>query len=160
MILQYPSEIAATFKSRSLWILDGAIGTELERRGYASTLPLWTSPANIERPDLVAAVHQEYMDAGATIITANTFRSTYYTYLKAGHSSQECEEACRAGIDIASKVVSGKALLAASLAPLEDCYRPDDTPPEDVIEEYHTKQVQLLASCNPDLILAETINTC
>jgi len=157
--LQPSAEISAVLESRLHWILDGAIGTELERRGYPSKLPLWTSPANIERSDLVEAIHQEYLEAGATIITANTFRSSYYTYEKGGRSWEEAKDACRAAIRIArSTVSSANILVAASLAPLEDCYKPRDTPSDDVLRKYHSRQVQMLASFNPDMILAETIN--
>lgn len=160
MKLRRSREILSSLNSRPLWILDGAIGTELERRGYPTKLPLWTSPANIERPDLVTAIHQDYLVAGATIITANTFRSSYYSYEKGGYSSLEAEDACRSAIRIARSIASSyNALVAASLAPLEDCYQPGDTPSNSVLIEYHSRQIRLLTNCKPDFILAETINT-
>ena len=45
--------------------LDGATGTELERRGVRSELPLWSAHALLECPDRVAEVHAEYVAAGA-----------------------------------------------------------------------------------------------
>ena len=56
------------------FLLDGAMGTELNNRGVKTELPLWTADANISHPDLVQNIHSEYIDAGANYITTNTFR--------------------------------------------------------------------------------------
>ena len=63
------------------FLLDGAMGTELNNRGVKTELPLWTADANILHPDLVQNIHSEYIDAGADYITTNTFRSTSWTCL-------------------------------------------------------------------------------
>ena len=57
-------------------ILDGAMGTELNRRGVNTELPLWTADSNILYPDLVQSIHEDYIQSGADIITTNTFRTT------------------------------------------------------------------------------------
>ncbi|HEU4725238.1 MAG TPA: homocysteine S-methyltransferase family protein, partial [Candidatus Eisenbacteria bacterium] len=55
-------------------LLDGAMGTELDRRGVATPLPLWSAQALIDAPEVVRAIHEDYLRAGADVITANTFR--------------------------------------------------------------------------------------
>ena len=50
-------------------IMDGAMGTELMRRGLKLPLPLWSSLANIEHNNQVINVHKDYIDAGSDIIT-------------------------------------------------------------------------------------------
>ena len=50
-------------------ILDGAMGTELMRRGYVG--PTWQ--ANLDAPELVQAIHADYVDAGAEAVLTNTF---------------------------------------------------------------------------------------
>ena len=50
-------------------LLDGAMGTELLRRGYVG--PTWL--ANLDVPDLVQSIHADYVDAGAEAILTNTF---------------------------------------------------------------------------------------
>ncbi|MCC6642745.1 MAG: homocysteine S-methyltransferase family protein, partial [Deltaproteobacteria bacterium] len=72
-------------------ILDGALGTELERRGVPSALPLWSAHALLERPDLVRAIHAEYVAAGAEILTANTFRTQERTLARAGFGARAAE---------------------------------------------------------------------
>ena len=51
------------------------MGTELQRRGVETRLPLWSSWALIEAPETVQAIHREYLEAGADVITTNTFRT-------------------------------------------------------------------------------------
>ncbi|MDX1650842.1 MAG: homocysteine S-methyltransferase family protein, partial [Myxococcota bacterium] len=45
-------------------VLDGATGTELERRGLACEAPLWSARALAEAPDAVLDVHRRYVAAG------------------------------------------------------------------------------------------------
>ena len=57
-------------------ILDGAIGTELERLGARMDQGVWCARALAESPDLVHEVHRRYLDAGADVITANSYSAT------------------------------------------------------------------------------------
>ena len=65
-------------------ILDGAIGTELERRGAAMDKDAWCARATQDIPDLVRAVHEDYIRAGADVITVNTFSSARHVLEAAG----------------------------------------------------------------------------
>ena len=57
-------------------ILDGANGTELERLGAPMDHGVWCARAIAEVPDLVHRVHRRYIDAGADVITTNSFSAT------------------------------------------------------------------------------------
>ena len=57
-------------------ILDGANGTELERLGARMDQDLWCARALADRPDLVHEVHRRYIDAGADVITTNSYSAT------------------------------------------------------------------------------------
>ena len=70
-------------------ILDGAMGTELQNRGVKVPLPLWSANANIEHPEIVINIHKDYIESGSDIITANTFRSTSWTYRKVGYGEKK-----------------------------------------------------------------------
>jgi len=76
--------IATSPDERTTLLLDGATGTELERRGVPTTLPLWSAWALAERPDVVEQIHADYVDAGVDVITANTFRTQRRTLAAAG----------------------------------------------------------------------------
>ncbi|HEX9403796.1 MAG TPA: homocysteine S-methyltransferase family protein, partial [Steroidobacteraceae bacterium] len=62
---------------RALMILDGALATELERRGADLEDPLWSAKCLIERPDLIRAVHLDYFNAGADVATTATYQATF-----------------------------------------------------------------------------------
>ena len=56
-------------------ILDGATGTELDRRGVDVTLPLWSARAMIDAPEVLEEIHVDYLRSGADAIVTNTFRT-------------------------------------------------------------------------------------
>ena len=68
-------------------IMDGAMGTELIRHGLELPLPLWSGDANLTHPGTIYQIHKENIDAGADILTTNTFRTTPRTYSKSGLSN-------------------------------------------------------------------------
>ncbi len=125
-------------------LLDGATGTELERRGQPCPLPLWSSHALLACPDLVEAIHSEYARAGAEIITANSFRTQRRT-LERGASEyarlgDRDAELTALAVNLArSGAESGRSArwVAGSAAPLEDCYRPDLVPHDETLRAEH-----------------------
>lgn len=142
-------------------LLDAAMGTELERRGVASGLPLWSARALLEAPQAVATIHAAEVAAGADILTANTFRTHRRTLAKEG-LGQRAEELTRKAVDLAREAAKGaerRVFVVGSLAPLEDCYRPDLVPEEEALEREHSNQARSLAAAGVDGILLETQNT-
>ncbi len=103
-------------------ILDGPLGTELTRRGVATTLPTWSAMALQTAPHVVAAIHADYAAAGATVHTANTFRTQQRTI------GADWQRWTNAAVQLALGAVPADHLVFGSLAPLEDCYRPDRSP--------------------------------
>ena len=55
--------------------LDGATGTELERRGVPMDADAWCGPSVAEHGEILCNVHKEYLNLGCDVITANTFAS-------------------------------------------------------------------------------------
>ena len=142
-------------------LLDGAMGPELQRRGADTRLPLWSARALVDAPDLVRAIHREEVEAGADVLTANTFRTHRRTLAKAGLGERSRE---LSGLAVrlareAADALGRKVLVAGSLSPLEDCYRPDLVPDDPALEAEHREQAESLAAAGVDLILLETHNT-
>lgn len=65
-------------------ILDGATGTELQRRGVPMHGVAWSAAAILTHPDIVRAVHEDYVRAGADIIITNTFSTARHVLEAAG----------------------------------------------------------------------------
>lgn len=140
-------------------ILDGATGTELERRGADTSTPIWSAMALLDAPKLVEQVHGEYLDAGAEVIITNTFRTHRRNLEKVG-MGDEAARLTALAVAIAQKAVraSGKrAWVAGSISPLEDSY---STAQPSTREEYlreHSEMARNLATAGVDLLLIETM---
>jgi S-methylmethionine-dependent homocysteine/selenocysteine methylase len=142
-------------------LLDAATGTELQRRGADTRLPLWSARALVESPELVSAIHQDEVAAGAEVLTANTFRTHRRTLEKAGLGGRSRELTLLA-VRLAREAAEGagrEVFVAGSLSPLEDCYRPDLVPEDEALESEHRDQAESLATAGVDVILLETHNT-
>ncbi|MEK7099345.1 MAG: homocysteine S-methyltransferase family protein [Patescibacteria group bacterium] len=153
-----------TFKKNKTYTLAGATGTEIQRRGFSTVLPLWSAGVLFERPDLLTDIYQDYIRAGADIITTNTFRTQRRTLAKA-RRAHETERINRLAVDLAvtareQEVGNARhVLIAGCMTTLEDCYRPDLVPPPDTCAREHGEQARLLAETPIDLFLLETFNT-
>jgi len=153
-------------------LLDGATGTELNRRGVDTALPLWSAGALLNAPDVLRQIHADYLAAGAEVITANTFR-THRRSLAHASLSHRARELTHLAVQIAREAaalhtprstlhvsrVTPRPLIAGSLAPLEDCYSPELVPPQEECEREHAEMARDLAKAGVDLILIETMNT-
>jgi homocysteine S-methyltransferase len=138
------------------------MGTELQRRGINAGLPLWSAAALTADTEAVYQIHCDYIDAGADIITTDTFRTTRRTFLHAGREDRSAE-LTRTAAKLAQSARDARpgrtVLIAGSIAPLEDCYRPDLVPfGEDLIEE-HAELASGLADAGVDFLLLETMGT-
>lgn len=136
-------------------ILDGPVGTELLRRGVPTPLPLWSAAAIDAAPDVLAAIHRDYAMAGATVHTANTFRTTPWALRAVGREADARRLTIRA-VQIARDAVPQSQRIAGSLAPLEDCYTPSLSPSPPLAERALSDGAELLAEAGVDLILCET----
>ena len=72
-------------------VLDGATGTELQRRGAAMDPAAWCGPATLHNDELLTDIHADYIRAGSDVITANTFASSRLMLTPAGYGDQVAE---------------------------------------------------------------------
>ena len=143
-------------------IMDGAMGTELIRRGVNLPLPIWSGDANLSHPKNVFQIHQDYENAGADILTTNTFRTTPRTYLKTGYSKLDAIDrafkSLNAAVSLARRAAKNeKTIIVGSIAPLEDCYSPELFPGSQAAENEFTQLSEWLFSAGADIILYETM---
>jgi S-methylmethionine-dependent homocysteine/selenocysteine methylase len=131
-------------------VLDGATGTELGRRGVDTRGTLFSAEALLSGQGLaiLRQVHLDYVRAGAQVVTANTFRTNPR---KAGARWRELTESA---VAIARE---GGVFVAGSMAPVEDCYRPELRPSRAVAFREHRQLARALAEAGCDLLLVETV---
>ena len=142
-------------------VLDGATGTELERRGVPTPLPLWSAAALETHPDLVRRIHADYLAAGAEILTANTFRTQRRALERGGWGERAAALTARAVALAREAVAEGgrDAWVVGSAPTLEDCYRPDRVPEEAALEREHAEHAEHLAAAGVAGVWVETMNT-
>ncbi|MCL6623718.1 MAG: homocysteine S-methyltransferase family protein, partial [Fimbriimonadales bacterium] len=142
-----------------LVILDGAMGTEIGRRGMPVTLPLWSARALMDNPDLVRQIHYEYARAGADVLTTNTFRTQKRTFAKIGRpelAESMTRLAVRLAKEVAREFPERGIRIAGSVAPLEDCFRPELSPGSADDEFLELSEILMEEGC--DFLLIETMN--
>ena len=117
--------------SAPLLILDGGTGRELARSGAPFRQPEWSALALIEGPQFVSAVHRAYVEAGADVITTNSYAVVPFHIGEARFADQGGALAALAGrlareVADAAHAASGRTVhVAGSLPPVCGSYRPD-----------------------------------
>ncbi|MBH0040583.1 homocysteine S-methyltransferase family protein [Pseudoalteromonas sp. SWN166] len=112
---------------KKVTILDGGMGRELKRIGAPFSQPLWSAQALIEAPHFVAQAHQGFIDAGAEIITVNSYACVPFHLGEERYQNQGALLAQQAALIAkkAAKNAKQNVLVAGSLPPAFGSYRPD-----------------------------------
>jgi len=133
-------------------ILDGSMGGLLSQLGFVWDSEKWMTDVIESSPETIVKLHEEYIEAGADIITTNTFR-TNPAAIGAHQSKLMVEKAT----NLAKKVAEGTSvLIAGSNAPAEDCYKADRTINKKTLELNHCNHIDFLIDTGVDFILNET----
>ena len=146
-------------------LLDGATGTELERRGASMDPEAWCGPAVLDHFDTLKEVHKAYIDAGADIITANTYASSRLMLKGAGYADRVAEINSRAiTAALEARRESGaedRVAVAGSLShmfpmtPEQAFADPDRVPSPAEVSAAFTELAGLLKDGGCDMILLE-----
>ncbi len=149
-------------------VIDGATGTELERRGAAMHDAAWCAMATVTNPELLRGVHEDYIRAGARVITANTF-STNRNMLDPAGLGPQFEELNRRAVELArearDRTGSGRQVAVAGSMSHQvpvlggaDERDAQAVPAPDVAEANFREMAELLAASGVDLILMEMMS--
>ncbi|MDE7215790.1 MAG: homocysteine S-methyltransferase family protein [Clostridia bacterium] len=138
------------FDKNSITLLDGALGTQFQKRGLAvGAMP---EKLNVENPDLVYSVAKEYIDAGSDVVLTNTFGANR----KKLGDVNEVNRLIKAGIKIARKA-AGDKLVALDLGPTGALIEPLGTMTFDEAYDIYKEQVEA-GKDGVDLIILETMS--
>jgi homocysteine S-methyltransferase len=172
-VVQRPPE--ALPAARPVVILDGALATELERRGADLFDPLWSAKTLIEQPGLIRAVHLDYFKAGADVATTATYQATFEAFQRRGMDRAAAAQAVQGAVRLAMEareefwaVPANRAgrlrpLVAASIGPygamLADGseYRGRYARSDDQLRDFHRPRFEVLTGSGADLLAIETI---
>lgn len=135
-------------------LIDGAWGTELQKQG----LKPGESPEalNLERPEIVEAVAQSYVDAGSRIVITNTFGGTTYTLERHG-LADKVEEVNRIGAELSKRAAGDQALVFASMGPTGKMLMMGEVTEEEMFAAFSI-QAKALAAGGADGLVIETMS--
>jgi S-methylmethionine-dependent homocysteine/selenocysteine methylase len=150
-------------------LLDGAMGSELVRRGVR-----WRGHGLRTDAGAVRALHEEYIAAGADVIRTNTFQLNPRIYLNVFRNRDHMRHIGAPGVETRAQELTARAVqvarkareaqgrdvaIAGVMSPLEHCFRPDLAPQGEEARAEHAAVAQLLADEGVDFLLLESMNT-
>ena len=152
-------------------ILDGALATELERKGADLNDPLWSAKVLLENPSLIEETHLDYLRAGADIICTATYQATLDGFVKQGFSALKAESLFELSVHLAkearavylsenspvfSPLVAGSiGSYGAYLADGSE-YTGDYVLSKDELKAFHRHRIEILLEQGVDLLIFET----
>ena len=169
------SPLDALLARQPIMVLDGALATELERRGADLVDPLWSAKYLVEQPELIRHVHWEYFNAGADVATTATYQATFEGFARRGFDVAAAADLMRGAVTLAIEARDDfwalpgnrkgrlRPLVAASIGPygafLADGseYRGRYGLSESELKAFHRPRLKVLAEAGADLLAFETI---
>jgi methionine synthase I (cobalamin-dependent) len=135
-------------------LMDGAMGSVLIRQGLAGNeaAESW----NIKRPDIIKQVHADYFDAGADVVTANTYGASQSKLKKMG-ADRAFERINREGVRLAKSVCGPGQYVAADMGAMGEMLAPAGPVSFEKMKDAFAAQARILDEEGVDLFLVETV---
>ena len=149
--------IKQRLENNDIIILDGAIGAELEKKGAKMHKDLWCGTCSVESPDLVKKVHEEYILAGADIITTNTYATTPIAMKQYGFDDQ-ISEFNKKSVQLAKEAVKNTnkdVAIAGSVSTFGSLYKYG----LEAMKPGFKEQLNILSNEGVDLIILEAMSS-
>jgi S-methylmethionine-dependent homocysteine/selenocysteine methylase len=163
--------IGNKLKNGQTVVLDGGIGTEILRRNVT-----WADHQLASQPDFVRGIHEDYIRAGADVISTNSFQlcrralhnhfrdEKHRRHIGAGDLDERAGKLLAASVQLALEGRkrsggNGHVAVAAAITTLEWCFRPDLAPSLQQAGEEYREIFQCVKDAGADLILLETVNS-
>lgn len=142
---------------KNVCLLDGGLGQEIYRRASSANSYLWSVEVMRREPDVVAAVHRAYIEAGSRVCTLNTYAATPDRLAHEGLGDsleaihQQALAICRSAVESSKHAVN----IAGSLGPLVGSYRDSPALSDEVMVSHYRRLC--VAQEGVDLFLIETM---
>jgi 5-methyltetrahydrofolate--homocysteine methyltransferase len=151
---EYMEGILKRLRRGEVIVGDGALGTMLLQCG----LKHGEAPEafNLDKPQVLEEIALKYLDAGAEIVSTNTFGASPLR-LQQFSLENRMEAINRNAVEAVQRAVSGKAYVSGSVGPSSKMLKPlGDAAPEEIYSNFH-RQLSVLLEAGIDLVCIETI---
>lgn len=150
-----PAWLDERIKQGDVILLDGATGTELERRGVPQLDNAWNGGGALSHPEALREVHEDYIRHGAEIVISNTFATHFHALRDAGVEDR-FEDYNRRGVELAIEARErlGKpgVLVAGGISNWSWI---DNHPPLGDLKEATERQAEIMVAAGADLLMLE-----
>jgi len=153
------SELERRIEGGEVVVLDGATGTELERRGVPMDDAAWCAAALVTHPETVRGVHEDYVRAGADVIITNTFPTSRHVLEPAGLGDR-FRELNTLAVELARQARAAAerpVYIAGSISTFSARHDNALQPPEARARANYREQAEVLAEAGADLIVLEML---
>lgn len=138
-----------------LFLLDGAMGTELFSRGVK--VGRCMEYVNIEGADIVFEIHKAYFEAGSDAVITNTFGANGYVLSRYKHEDKVAE-INRAGAEVARKAAGQDKYVLGDIGPSGEFLEPIGNIERDELKVVYLEQAEALLSGGVDGFIIETMS--
>lgn len=161
--------------SESPIIVDGGLATELDKRGYDVSGPLWSARLLIDEPEAIEQLHVDYFEAGAACVISASYQASALGFAALGLSDEETNSLLGRSVALAraarERWVSGRVrgaqpgsrYVAASVGPFGATrhdgseYHGDYRLSVEELVAFHEPRLDILADSGADVLACETI---
>src|ERR1017187_9455455 len=137
-------------------LCDGAMGTLLYAKGVF--INRCYDELNLSQPEIVGAIHADYVKAGAEVLETNTFGANHYRLLRHGFEARVAD-INRAGVQLARAAAGSGVMVAGSVGPLGLRIEPLGKISREEAQAAFREQIEVLAAEGVDLIVLETFGS-
>lgn len=167
--------IASVLNDQAALVIDGALATELERRGFDLKDELWSAKILLEQPEAIKHLHYDYFKAGADCAITASYQATIEGFTKRGLNKKEAVDLIQKSVKLAieardvfwsdesNRIGRSKPFIAASVGPygafLADGseYRGNYGLTENELMDFHRPRMKALIEADADILACETI---
>ncbi|NTU56557.1 MAG: homocysteine S-methyltransferase, partial [Anaerolineales bacterium] len=93
--------IASILDRHPVLVIDGALATELERRGYNLKDELWSAKILLEKPEAIRQLHYDYYKAGADCVITASYQATLEGFMKRGLTEEQAYALLQGSVKLA-----------------------------------------------------------
>ncbi len=144
-------DLLEAVKNKEVFLLDGAIGTELDKRGL-----MGRGSNNIDSPGVVLEIQEEYAQCGCDAITTNTLTMNRI-YLETHNIDVSVRDVNKAGVQIAREAAGDNKFVLGNMSSTGQLLEPYGTFTEQQFYDTFKEQAEILSEFGVDSILIETV---
>lgn len=148
------SALKAELDTGGVVLIDGATGTEIERRGVVLSEDAWSATGALDGQDIVRAVHESYLEVGARIVISNTFSTSWQALVNAG-LAEHFESLNHDGVALARQAIDRTDAHALVAGGISHWFWSGLAPTLDELDRTVTYQAEIMRDAGADLLMLE-----